>query len=444
MADAGPSYTSRERGLVAWSAVLGFAFDFYNLIIMAFLLVPIEKALAISLSEAGLIVSTTLAASVVGGVLFGWLGDRVGRKNALLLTLLLLAAGSLLSALAWDFGSLLVFRVLTGIGVGGEWGAGMVLLNEVWPRHRRGIGSAVVQSMSSTGTAMASVAATLALSHLPPDLAWRAALAVGGLPLILIVFVRSKMPESRLWLEYRRRRVAGELPAEKLTESGPLVELFKGASLSYFLLGTVVAGGYIVAYQSITIYMPTLITRDLGAPLSALRDITLWFALISAIGMLAAGYVSDHRGRRPAVIAITLIGIAGIIGIYRSSLEAYPGGFVLWPLFWWYALWGFGQGAIGQFGPWFAELYPVEMRATASSTIYTSGRLVGSVAPYLVPLLAASFGSLREGMMLAIAGALVSLAFALFLPETVGRPFAVVEAKERNVPGVAIPSIPSE
>ena len=439
--DAGLDYTPRERSLVAWSAVLGFAFDFYNLIIIAFLLGTIQQALGISLSEGGLIVSTSLAASVLGGVGFGWLGDRIGRKNALLLTLLLLAGGSLLSALAWDFGSLLVFRILTGIGVGGEWGAGMVLLNEVWDRQRRGWGSAIVQSMSSAGTAMASIAATVALANLPPDLAWRAALAVGGLPLILMVFVRSKMPESRLWLEYRRRRDLGELPPEKLNERGPLVELFKGAALLYFVLATIVTGGYIVNYQSTTIFMPTLITRELGAPLGALRDITLLFAAVSAAGMLAAGYLSDRWGRRRAVIAITLIGLAGIVGIHQSSSEPYPGAYAVWPLFWWYCLWGFGQGAIGQFGPWFAELYPVEMRATATSTIFTSGRLIGSIAPYLVPVLAGVLGSLRDAMLLAILGSLVSLAFALLLPETVGRPFAVVEAKERTDGAIPMESI---
>ncbi len=206
------TYTSRERTFVAWSAILGYAFDFYNLIIIAFLIGPIQSSLKITLAPTGLIVSMTLAASVLGGVLFGWLGDKIGRKNALLATLLLLAVGSVLSAFAWDFASLLAFRVITGIGVGGEWGAGMVLLNEVWDNRRRGFGSSVVQAMSSAGTALAVIAATVALANLDPDRAWRVSLLVGGLPLLLMLFVRSKMPESRLWLEYNRRRKAGELP----------------------------------------------------------------------------------------------------------------------------------------------------------------------------------------------------------------------------------------
>src|SRR5580704_19546447 len=178
MADAPElTYTLTERTFVATSAILGYGLDFYNLIIMAFLLAPVQKALGISLPQTGIVVAMTLTASVVGGILFGWLGDRIGRKNALLATLLLLGAGAVLSAFAWDFASLLVFRIITGIGVGGEWGAGMVLLNEVWDKRRRGFGSSVVQAMSSAGTALASIAATVALANLDPDMAWRVAFA---------------------------------------------------------------------------------------------------------------------------------------------------------------------------------------------------------------------------------------------------------------------------
>src|SRR5215467_15484083 len=105
---------------------------FLQSIIMAFLLTQIQKSLGMTLPQTGLIVSMTLTGSVIGGVAIGWLGDQIGRKNALLASLALLAAGSILSAFAWDFVSLLSFRFITGIGVGGEWGAGMVLLNEVW------------------------------------------------------------------------------------------------------------------------------------------------------------------------------------------------------------------------------------------------------------------------------------------------------------------------
>jgi MFS family permease len=250
-----------------------------------------------------------------------------------------------------------------------------------------------------------------------------------------MLFVRSKMPESRLWQEFKRRENAGELPPEKLAQSSPMVEIFKGVSLRYVIVGVIITGGYIIAYQCISIFMPTLILRDLGGNLGALRSITLWFAAISAVGMIGAGYLSDAWGRRNSIIVCTLVGIAGLIAIHSASAVKFPGDYMTWGLFWAYCLWGFGQGSIGQFGPWFAELYPVEMRNTATSTIFNIGRLVGAIAPYVVPVLAVSLGSLRDAMMLGIAGAAISLVLTFFLPETVGRTFAVIEDKERAATG---------
>ena len=430
MTDTGRlDYTSSERRLVAVSAVLGYGLDFYNLIVLAFLMPVIQKDLTMTLPEVGLIVAMTLAGSVLGGILFGWAGDRWGRKNALLFTLVLLSGGAILSACAWNFWSLLIFRVIAGIGVGGEWGAGMVLFNEVWDRNRRGFGSAIVQAASSIGLILAALVATWALQSFGPDKSWRVALLVGALPIILMFAVRKGMPESRLWSEFHALEAAGKLPEEKKRERSPLIEIMTGASLKYFICGTIVAGGYIINYQSISVFMPGLMIRGLGASQNNLLSVTLFTAVIAAIGMLCTGYLSDAWGRRKAIIVSTLVGVCGVVAIYMSGGSKFPGDIFSWPMLWAFALWSLGQGSIGQFGPWFAELYPVELRSTAASTIFTMGRLVGAIAPYLVPVLAESFG-LLNGMMLALAGSAISLAFTMTLPETAGRRFDVIESKD--------------
>jgi MFS family permease len=426
------AYTPRERRFVIGSALLGYVFDFYDLIIMAFLLTQIQHSLNMTLPQTGLIVAMTLTASVVGGVAIGWLGDKIGRKKALLVSLALLAAGSILSALAWDFTSLLVFRILTGIGVGGEWGAGMVLLNEVWRSQQRGFGSCLVQAMSAAGTAMAVLVATFALTNLSEDQAWRVALLFGGLPIILMVFIRAKMPESKLWSEYDALRKTGQLPEAKRKQKAALLEIFRGASLRYFVFGALMCGAYIISYQSISIFIPTLMIRDLHGNPGVVRTATLLFCLFSASGLLLAGYASDHLGRKFAVIGSTTICILAFVAFYLFGRVNYPGSVLGWSLFWCYALWGLGQGSIGVFGPWYSELFPVELRATGASTTFTVGRLIGSVMPYLVPVLAAEFKDLFTAMMFGAVGAVLSLLFALFLPETAGRKFAVIESKEHG------------
>ena len=426
------AYSPRERRFVIGSALLGYVFDFYDLIIMAFLLTQIQHSLNMTLPQTGLIVAMTLTASVVGGVAIGWLGDKIGRKKALLVSLALLAAGSILSAFAWDFTSLLIFRIFTGIGVGGEWGAGMVLLNEVWRSRQRGFGSCLVQAMSAAGTAMAVLVATFALTNLSEDHAWRVALLFGGLPIILMVFIRAKMPESKLWSEYDALRKTGQLPEEKRKQQAALFEIFRGASLRYFIFGALMCGAYIISYQSISIFIPTLMIRDLHGNPGVVRTVTLLFCLFSASGLLLAGYASDRLGRKLAVIGSTTICILAFLAFYLFGRVDYPGSVLGWSLFWCYALWGLGQGSIGVFGPWYSELFPVELRATGVSTTFTVGRLIGSVMPYLVPVLAAEFKDLFTAMMFGAVGAVLSLLFALFLPETAGRKFAVIESKEHG------------
>jgi MFS family permease len=438
--DAGTNltYSPMEKRLVALSAMLGYCLDFYNVIIMAFLFSAIEKSLSMTLVQAGVVIAMTLAASVVGGVLVGVLGDRIGRKNALMISLVLIAIGALLSACAWNFVSLLVFRILAGIGVGGEWGAGIVLFNEVWDRRHRGLGSGIIQAMSAAGLALASVVSAFTLSHFSADAAWRIAIAFGGLPIILTVFVRANMPESKLWAAFKERERRGELPPDHQRRVGPISGTFRVKSGRYFVVGMLMVGGFIISYQSATVFTPLLMERVLGASPQVVRNAVLvWAAFVFAANVLA-GYFGDLVGRKLTVIFSTLITIVGFLAIYATGAGRYPDSFLTWPLFWAYVLWGLGQGGSGQFGPWLAELYPVEFRTTATSTIYTAGRCIGSVAPYTVPVLAAAWGNLLQAMMFGLVGAVLSLLMSLLLPETAGRRFDVVEdwdaAEQRGRP----------
>jgi SHS family lactate transporter-like MFS transporter len=295
------------------------------------------------------------------------------------------------------------------------------------------VGSALVQAMAAAGTALAAIVAAWALATYTPDTAWRVAMAVGALPLVLMLAVRLGMPESRLWEEYHRRKLAGQLPAEKLNEGNTVIEIMRGASRRYFILGTLMCAGYFFAYQAITTFMPSLMMRALGASPAVVRDVSLLWSAVLAVGMMCTGWISDIYGRKWAVVTATVVGVIGYVAIYAVGDTRYAGTELGWALFWAYALWGAAQGAGGQFGPWMSELYPTEMRATATSTIYTAGRLVGAASPYLVPVFAGIFGgNLLNAMMLGLVGSAVSLICAFALPETAGRAFAVVEGREHE------------
>lgn len=426
-------YTTKERVSVAVSAILGFWMDFYNLAIIAFLMGALQKSLSISLIEAGTIASVTLLGSVVGGILFGWIGDRVGRKNSLILTLGAFSIGAIISAFSWNYISLLVFRFITGIGLGGEWGAGMVLLNEVWDRKRRGLGSAMVQAMAVLGIAAAAIVGTLATTHFGAEWGWRVAFASGGAPIVLMIYVRFWMPESRLWLEYDRRKSAGELPTEKVSERSPLIEMFRSISGRYLILGILGWGAYVISNQSVSLFMPGLMIRHLGAAPSIVRGAIVLTSLWGAIWMIGLGWYSDRIGRKLGVVVPTIIAIVAAAGLYSVSGTRYAGSIVLWPVFWWYLVWVSGQSAAAMFGPWLSELFPVEMRSSAVATVYTLGRTIGAAAPAIVPALALFFGGdLIKGMMFGAVGSVICLAIILFLPETAGRQFMVIEGRSHE------------
>jgi MFS family permease len=307
----------------------------------------------------------------------------------------------------------------------------MVLFNEVWDRRRRGLGSSIIQASIAFGIGAASVVGVWAVGAYGADLGWRIALFTGASPVLLMIYVRFAMPESRLWTEYDRRRKAGELPPQKAAERSALIEIFRGASLRYLILGTIAWGAYVIMYQSVTVFMPVLMTKTLGATPGVVRSATLVYSAFLSAWMLVLGWYSDRGGRRSGVFITTLVSIVGFIGLYVSAAGAYPGSLWTWPLFWWYLVWAVGQTAAAMYGPWLSEQYPVELRSTAVATVYTLGRGIGALAPVVVPLIAAAFhGDLRTGMAFGLLGNLVTLAAIRFLPETAGRQFNVIEDKQ--------------
>jgi MFS family permease len=418
-------YSKGERLVIMGSTMLGFALDMYNLLIVTFLMTTIQRSLNISLTQAGAITTATLIGSVIGGGGFGWLGDRLGRKTALQLTLGVFSVGAIASAFAWSYSSLLVVRFLAGIGLGGEWGAGMVLFNEVWDPRRRGLGSAFIQASSLFGLVGATLVGVWATTQFSLEWGWRIALLTGGAPILLMIAVRYLMPESRIWLQYKQLKAAGQIVDEART---PLFDIFRTRLLKLTLIGMIWLASYMFCYYGITVYIPTLMVKILHATPGALRSTVLVSQVIGFSGYLIMGWCNDRFGRRSGAVVPTIMWIGSLIGMWVWGHTPYQGVLLVWPMFWLYLVFHFGNTALGVSGPWLSELYPVGLRATAVSFIYMGGRAAGSIAPILIPIVASQFGNaLVLGMMVTLPAACLALLAVCFLPETRGRDLAAIE-----------------
>jgi MFS family permease len=433
-ASAPAGYSRAELAAIFTSALLGYAMDGYNLLILSFLMPYIVKTTGISPVESGLVFSMQLIASILGGALFGWVADAIGRRNGLMLTIGLYSVGALLSGVAWNFGSLLALRFVTGLGLGGEWGLGMALFNEAWSRRRRGLGSSVIQSSFLVGVFVAGVVAARLIAALGPS-AWRLTLMTGFVPVLLVAVIRFWMPDSRLWEQYDRLRRRGGLPEEKRRESAPLVEIFRGRTLLLTVTGLLLVGGFMLAFYAVTSFVPTLIIRTYhGGPATfeAVNTAVVW---ISIPFYVLFGWLSDGWGRKRAFLVPAGVLLAGSILLYLASVRvgAYPGSIWRWPFFWAYLVWYVGTAAAALFGVWLSEVFPVEMRATAVSVTYMLGRGASAISPVLVPLIAAgTLFSARAATgqsmaLLSCVGVVVMVIFGLVLPETRGRVFRVIE-----------------
>src|SRR5262245_19736704 len=273
----------------------GWLFDFYDLILFSFLLVPIRQALHLSNPTLSLLLGTSLGATALGGLVFGWLADRFGRKPVLAWTILVYSAGTLLCGLAPDATWLLAFRILTGLGVGGEWATGQALIAETFPPRLRGRYAAVMQSGAPLGVALASLVGgflTPALgAALGPAWGWRWAFFVSVLPALLAVVIRRAMPESDVW----RLEQSGRLERPR----GRLAELLGDPRLRRaFLLCLVLAMAGMSAYWFTYLWLPTYLYEKLGF---SMAKSGVWVLVTQAgglIGYLSFGAFADAVGRR--------------------------------------------------------------------------------------------------------------------------------------------------
>jgi len=213
----------QRRTLLA--AALGWMLDAFDAMLYALVLAHVMRDFGMSKATAGLLYTLTLVASGIGGVLFGFLADRIGRKRALMLSILTYSICSFASGLSTGIVSLAVFRFILGLGMGGEWNTGATLVAETWPDNLRAKAISLVQSSWAIGFALAALVAGVVLRYAN----WRAVFFVGILPAALTLWIQSRVPESEMWekRQHTVRDAALPVPLTQQTTDNSFLQIFR-------------------------------------------------------------------------------------------------------------------------------------------------------------------------------------------------------------------------
>ncbi|HXO40105.1 MAG TPA: MFS transporter, partial [Thermoanaerobaculia bacterium] len=294
---------------LAWGA---WASGFFSLMLLSFVLQPLQDAFG--LSEAGLARLTAIGVGMTGagGLLFGWLSDRLGRRASLGFAIAAFGLGNALCGLAPSAAWLLAGRALAGLGVGGTWGGGQALMGETFPPALRGRYGAIAQTGAPVGLGLAAVAG----SFLAPVVGWRTVFLVAALPLLALPLLRW-VPESDLWLEHRRRP-----PVRRPI----LAQLVAPDLAGLFTRAFVLTALNMSSYWFAIIWLPRYLQKQRGLSIFGSGWWTLVFVAGSLIGYVSFGWVSDLIGRRKAFAlycAITAAGLA-MVTVFWGVLADRP------------------------------------------------------------------------------------------------------------------------
>jgi MFS family permease len=393
--------TLGKRGRRAFvGAFGGYGLDSFDYQTLPLGLAAITAYFGISSGEAGLLGTTTLVVSAVGGVGAGMLADRIGRVRTLQITIAMYTIFTVLCGFAPNFETLLVFRALQGLGFGGEWAAGAALVAEYSQARYRGRTVAFVQSAWAVGWGLSVVVYTVVFSFASDDVAWRIMFWTGVIPALFVLWIRRSVKDAP---RAEERRLATRT-------RGTLRQIFKGDLLRTTFFAALLATGVQGGYYTISTWLPSYLKKTRELTVIGTGGYLAFLITGAFVGYVCGGYLTDLLGRKKTFLTFALLSAALIVAYTQIPKGA--NGLVLvlgFPL-------GFSMSAIfSGFGAFLAELYPTALRGTGQGFTYNFGRAVGAIFPTVVGFMGAGgaivFGALGYGI------AVVAL---LGLPETRG------------------------
>jgi MFS family permease len=403
------------RGRRAFAGAFGgYALDSYDYFTLPLTMVALSAYFGLNSGQTGLFTTVTLVVSALGGAVAGVVADRLGRVRALMITVITYAVFTVACGFAPDYEALLVFRALQGLGFGGEWAVGAILVAEYASARHRGRTLGAVQSSWAVGWALAAVVYTLVFSFAGADLAWRVMFWTGALPALLVVWLRRRVHDAPTATAAREQDPGRGSFAAIFRPARDGVPGLLRTTLFASLLSTGVQGGY----YTLATWVPTYLKSERGLSVVGTGGYLTFLISGAFLGYLTGGHLTDRLGRRANIWLFALLSAVCVLAYANIPQGANTLLLLLgFPL-------GFCMSAIfSGFGSYLSELYPTAVRGTGQGFTYNTGRAVGAVFPTLVGFLADSWGVGGALVFGAIGYGLAALAL-LGLPETRGRELA--------------------
>lgn len=408
----------QRRTLLA--AGLGWALDAFDAMLYSLVLALLMRDLGMSKTVSGLLGTLTLLASGIGGVVFGFLADRIGRKNALMASIVTYSVCSFASGLSTSIAMLAVARFLLGLGMGGEWNTGATLVAESWPTEFRARALSIVQSSWALGFA----AAALVAGPVARYFGWRAVFFVGILPALVTVWIRRRVPESEMW-EARQTVPAARVEHVSAGGDAPsyvstsFAAIFRPPYVRHTLALLFFNFFAMFAWWGLFTWLPPYLSLPVeqGGRGFGVMGMTTLLVVLNLCGMfpgyMSFGWVADHMGRRNAFLLYTLA--AGfLIPAYAAARS--PGVLLVLGA----AVAFFGTGIFSGSGIMGSEIFPTSVRARALGFTYNGARAMSSLAPLVIGRVGQLKG-LSWAFYLCAAGYFLAALMTTLLPETRGK-----------------------
>ncbi len=379
-----------------------------------------------------------------GGLIFGVLGDRIGRAKVMMWTILIYSVCTGLSAFSVGFWDFAFYRFLTGLGVGGEFAVGVSLVAEVMPNRARPFALGLLQALSAVGNIAAAlmmitlgqVESAGGLEHLAvadtPVKAWRILFIIGTVPALLAIFIRRNLKEPETWKAQADAGVGKQLGSYSELFSNPVYR--KNALIGLTLASSGIVGLWGIGFFSFDLLSPVFRKHfeSLGLAKNVVDGkVATWVGITSImqniggfLGIYAYSHMTSIFGRKPA------FAVSFVAAIFSTAL-------VFWTLdefseiFWMIPMMGFCQLALfGGYAIYFPELFPTRLRSTGISFCYNVGRYVAAAGPFALGLLTSKVfteaNGYQDGMRYAGVAMcsvfLIGLFVLPFAPETKGKP----------------------